>query len=126
MITGQGRKGILSTVVLMAGLYSPAWSDTIDGVWYSKDGKKLQIDGRTIVLPGGEVATGAHDRHHFIYEFTKAQPDGTTALDMVLVSKNIIHMRFMEGAIERDPGRIEIWKKCDLPKVGFVEGKRFS
>jgi hypothetical protein len=51
-------------LLLAAG---PARADSLDGNWCSKDGRRMHIEGRTIMTPGGGKMQGDYGRHTFSY-----------------------------------------------------------
>ncbi len=86
-----------------------AWADAIDGQWCFSDGRLMSIDGPRIVTPGGIRTTGDYDRHGFAYTVPDGEAGAGSALSMILVSDDILHLTNPAKA------RTEVWHRCSRP-----------
>ena len=81
---------------------APAWADAIDGQWCHQDGRRLSINGPTMVLPSGKRIEGDYDRHGFRHT------DDGVAIVLQLLGEN--HMHRMVGTQPH-----EDWRRCGPP-----------
>jgi hypothetical protein len=89
----------------------PARADAIDGHWCWQT-RHMQIQGPAIVTPGGKQTTGTYTRHAFSYVVPAAEPDAGQAIDMTLVSEDIVHLR-----VGRTTGEPQVWRRCAAPST---------
>lgn len=108
-MTGRWLCGVLGALGVMAA--PAAWADAIDGHWCWQ-ARHLQIQGPTIVTPGGKQMTGTYTRHAFSYVAPTAEPDAGQTINMTLVNEDIVHLRIGEAA--RDP---QVWRRCAAPST---------
>ena len=99
----------LAAIVLAT---SSARADAIDGHWCSKDGRRLEIAGPTIVTPFGARVGGEYDRHHFSYIAPASDKNAGQKIDMTLMGEVAVHIRV--GSAET-----EVWNRCG-PPVSFA------
>lgn len=85
----------------------PALADSIDGRWCSEDGRRMDIQGSTIVTPNGTTMSGAYDRHGFSYTVPASEPGAGTAITMRLRGETTVML--WKGSAS---GEAEIWKRC--------------
>ena len=98
----------VALLALVAG--GPALADVIDGNWCSTDGRHLQIDGTTIITPGGHQITGDYGRHTFSYSVPSSEPSPGATVFMRLMNETTVDV--WVGAASTDPATAEIWKRC--------------
>ena len=92
----------------LAGAVSPALADAIDGNWCSeKTGKTMQIEGPSIVTPGGTHMTGRYSRHAFSYTVPEGEEGAGAAVAMRLVDENDVQMQVGEA------GEPSMWHRCE-------------
>lgn len=96
-------------VVMLIGAPA-AWADAIDGSWCHADGRHMSIDGPAIVIPTGKQMTGQYDRHAFEYVVPKGERDAGTAVAMILVDDDTIHLTMGEAK-----DAMQVWHRCVLP-----------
>lgn len=86
-----------------------AWADAIDGQWCVSDGRLMSIDGPRITTPAGIRTTGNYDRHAFSYTVPDGEAGAGSAVSMVLVSDDILHLTMPAKA------QAEVWRRCSRP-----------
>jgi hypothetical protein len=92
----------------LAGLASPAFADAIDGNWCSeKTGKTMQIQGSSIVTPGGTRMTGRYSRHAFSYTVPEGEDGAGAPVAMRLLDENDVQMQVGEA------GEPSMWHRCE-------------
>jgi hypothetical protein len=92
----------------LAALSSPAWADSIDGNWCNeKTGKTMQIEGPSIVTPGGSRIEGRYSRHSFAYTVPERETPAGVLVTMGLVNENAVRVQAGEGQAA------EIWRRCE-------------
>jgi hypothetical protein len=98
----------------LAALVVPglARADAIDGHWCWQT-RHMQIQGPTIVTPGGKQTTGNYARHTFSYVVPVPEPDAGQTIDMTLINEDIVHLRI--GA--QHAGEPQVWRRCAAPST---------
>ncbi len=99
---------------LTATVLAAAWvaavpdarADAIDGMW-CMGSRSMQIDGPTIVTPGGTSMTGDYTRHGFRYVVPAGEDGAGKAVNMVLLGEYDLDVTVGEGPTER-------WRRCKL------------
>ncbi len=86
------------------------WADAIDGSWCHADGRHMSIEGPAIVIPTGKKITGDYDRHAFNYVVPTGERDTGTAVAMILVDDDTIHLTMGEAK-----DAMQVWHRCTLP-----------
>ncbi len=87
---------------------SPAFADAIDGNWCSeKTGKTMQIQGSSIVTPGGTHMTGRYSRHAFSYTVPEGEEGAGAPVAMRLLDENDVQMQVGET------GEPSMWHRCE-------------
>lgn len=102
------RRNTLLAAVLggaSLALASPALADAIDGNWCRDDGKRMAIDGPSIVTPGGHKITGDYSRHAFSYVVPGGEPGAGATVSIQLLSEHLAHARQGNGPVEE-------WRRC--------------
>jgi hypothetical protein len=90
------------------GATSASRADVIDGNWCSeKTGKTMQIQGPSIVTPGGSHIEGHYSRHAFDYTVPEREPEAGTPVMMRLLNENAVQVQI--GA----SGAPEVWRRCE-------------
>ncbi len=84
-----------------------ALADVIDGDWCQADGRHMQINGPTIVTPGGNTLQGLYFRHSFSYTVPASEPSAGATVNMRLVNEQTVDLWM--GATS---GEAEVWKRC--------------
>jgi hypothetical protein len=102
---------VLAGFALVMMLHAPAArADAIDGSWCHADGRHMAIEGPAIVIPTGKKIAGRYDRHAFDYVVPAGVRDTGTAVSMILVDDDTIHLT-MGDAKEA----VQVWRRCALP-----------
>lgn len=99
---------VLVGVIAAAGA-SPVRADAIDGHWCFTDGKRISIQGPSVVTPAGSHIEGDYTRHFFRYVAPQADPDAGQTVSMTLLNEDT--MRVGIGADAAG----EIWHRCGPP-----------
>jgi len=86
----------------------PALADAIDGHWCHPDGRRMEINGPTIVTPAGTRTTGHYGRHDFNYAVPAGDPGAGTKIDMILMGEMAVRVRAGNGPEET-------WNRCAPP-----------
>ncbi len=94
-------------MLILVALAAPARADSIDGRWCSEDGRRMDIQGSTIVTPNGTTMIGNYGRHDFSYTVPPQEPLAGTAITMRLRGETTINL--WKGASGGEP---EVWKRC--------------
>ena len=102
--------GILTTVLLF--VWSPAMADSLDGNWCSEDGKRLNIEGPTIMTPGGTTMRGDYQRHTFSYTVPAREPGAGSHVFLQQWSEELMKMYTGADAATARQGDGEAWKRC--------------
>ncbi len=105
------KAAYLSLSILGASLaltISAARADAIDGDWCHPDGRRLSIDGASIVTPGGKRMTGNYGRHDFSYVVPAPEPSAGQNIAMQLLSEEAMNLRVGAGAPQ-------LWQRCKKP-----------
>ncbi len=97
-----------AVVMLLAA--SSARADAIDGSWCHDDGRHMAIEGPAIVIPTGKKIAGRYDRHAFDYVVPAGERDAGTAVTMILINDETIHLTMGEAT-----NAVQIWRRCALP-----------
>jgi hypothetical protein len=92
---------------LVAG---PAMADAIDGKWCRSDGRRMEINGSTIVTPGGTAMQGDYTRHAFRYRVPDQEEHGGTVRFLRLRGEDWVHAVPADQPTA-DP---EVWERCKL------------
>ena len=108
------RPTAILVACLLAGFPSAASADAIDGHWCHTDGRRLTIDGPTIVTPGGREMTGDYDRHGFVYIVPPAEPGAGKRITMQLVDEYTVILR---TGLDSAKNVEQVWKRCGAPAV---------
>ncbi len=90
-----------------------ARADAIDGHWCHKNGKRLSIEGPSVVTPNGTAMTGDYDRHGFSYVVPPGAPGAGKRVDMSLIDDDTLQMS--AGTMRVLPELGEIWHRCRAP-----------
>jgi hypothetical protein len=93
---------------LIAGAPS-AWADVIDGHWCFTDGKRISIQGPSIITPAGSHIQGDYSRHFFSYVVPPADPGAGQTVSMALINEDTVQLRI--GATTPE----EVWHRCGPP-----------
>ncbi|MEI8145599.1 MAG: hypothetical protein WCH83_09070 [Alphaproteobacteria bacterium] len=88
-------------------LASPALADSIDGRWCASDGRRMEIQGSTLITPRGVSLTGNYGRHDFAFVTPQGEPDAGTPVTMRLRGETMVHL--WKGATSGEP---EVWRRC--------------
>jgi hypothetical protein len=92
----------------LAALTAPGLADSIDGNWCNeKTGKTMQIQGPSIVTPGGSRIEGRYSRHSFAYTVPERETPAGAAVTMGLISENAVQVQAGDGR------QAEIWRRCE-------------
>ena len=104
---------VLAGAIVLAA--TPALADAIDGHWCFPDGRRISIDGPSIVTPGGVHIQGDYARHYFTFVVPQPEPGAGEKIAMTLVNEMTVHLRHGEGhAYTVEPG-VEVWRRCGPP-----------
>ena len=108
------RPTAILVACLLAGFPSAALADAIDGHWCHTDGRRLTIDGPTIVTPGGHEMTGDYDRHGFVYIIPPGEPGVGKRITMQLIDEYTVILRTGPDSAKNVE---QVWKRCSAPAV---------
>lgn len=86
---------------------TPAFADAIDGRWCAEDGRRMEIQGPTIVTPHGATLQGRYGRHDFAYEVPAGEPGAGSGVTIHLRGETTVHL--WRGAPTGEP---EVWRRC--------------
>jgi len=89
----------------------PARADAIDGHWCFPDGKRMSIQGSSIVTPDGTPTQGNYARHFFTYVVPPAGQCAGNTISMALVNEDTMHLRV--GTVSDVP--VQVWHRCGSP-----------
>ena len=104
------RRSVLGLAAFLAIAAGPALADVIDGDWCSQDGRHLQINGTSIVTPGGHQIKGDYGRHSFIYTVPAPEPSAGATVTKRLLNETTVDVWM--GTASTDPATAEVWKRC--------------
>lgn len=102
-------RAFLTATVLAAACLAAApdaRADAIDGMWCAGS-RSMQIDGPSIVTPGGTSMTGDYDRHGFRYVVPPGEDGAGKTVNMVLLGEYDLDVTVGDGPAER-------WRRCKL------------
>ena len=85
---------------------APAHADSIDGNWCRDNGKRVIINGPSIVTPGGKQMQGNYDRHGFSYVVPAGEPGAGSTIEMRLLGEHAMQSRTAGSTT------IEDWQRC--------------
>lgn len=85
---------------------APAYADSIDGAWCQEKGKRVMINGPSIVTPGGTRMQGNYDRHGFTYVVPAGEAGAGTTIEMRLLGEHAMQSR------SGGSSAIEDWQRC--------------
>lgn len=101
---------LAALAIMAAG--SPARADAIDGNWCFADGRQFQIQGPTIVTPGGTSMRGDYDRHGFAYVVPEGEAGAGNRVLMLLLDDYTLHLWPDAAPQPADRGEPEVWNRC--------------
>ena len=104
---------ICFAALVLTMLASSAWGDTVDGEWCSADGRRLIIEGSEVTTPDGLKTIGNYDAHHYLFTAPPHEQDGETQIDIVLVTANSIHIRYLRETVGETEMQPERWLRCE-------------
>ncbi len=112
LLTLFGTCLVMLVTVLPA---SEARADAIDGHWCYVDGKRMSIDGPTIVTPHGTKMQGNYDRHGFNYIIPRSEPLPGSYVHMNLIDDDTLYVK-----VSPDKSRVagvptQVWRRCKAP-----------
>lgn len=90
---------------VLFGFVSPALADAIDGNWCRADGKRMSIDGPTIVTPGGQKTNGDYSRHAFSYVIPGGEAGAGGTVSIQLLGEYLAHARQGDSPVQE-------WRRC--------------
>jgi hypothetical protein len=102
-----GRLVLLGALCAVS-LAPAAYADAIDGQWCHVDGRRMQINGSTVVTPHGATLSGAYSRHFFSYVAPDAEPGAGRTVALTLVDEMTVLRRIGDGDAET-------WRRCGPP-----------
>jgi hypothetical protein len=103
----KSRLAVIAMAATTALMVPPsALADAIDGDWCSEDGRRISIQGPSVVTPGGTKMRGSYTRHSFDYTTPPTEPDAGQEVAMRLLNETTVQIRTgkAEGAA--------IWHRC--------------
>jgi len=112
----MSRNGLaaLSCALIVAGA-AGARADVIDGHWCFPDGKRISIQGPSIVTPAGSHLQGEYSRHFFSYVVPPTDPDAGQTVYMALVNEDTVHLRIGAMPSYSSDGSTQVWHRCGPP-----------
>jgi len=105
--------GMCAIVLVTAA--RPARADAIDGHWCFPDGKRMSIQGPSIVTPGGTPTQGNYARHFFTYVVPPADQGAGSTISMALVNEDTVHLRIGTASGSASDGPVQVWHRCGPP-----------
>jgi hypothetical protein len=109
-----GKLAAMSCALAVAGA-SPAFADVIDGHWCYPDGRRISIQGPSVVTPTGSHIQGDYSRHFFSYVAPPTDPDAGQTVSMVLVNEETVHLRIGPAPSYSFDGPMQVWHRCGPP-----------
>ncbi|MBK9083247.1 MAG: hypothetical protein IPL88_14750 [Rhizobiales bacterium] len=101
------RLASIAAFAIAFGTAAPARADRIDGDWCDGAGRRIEIQGSTILTPGGAKASGDYGRHSFSYDAPAGEaPAGR--IDFRQLNDDVMHETTAVGA----DGKPRVWKRC--------------
>ena len=90
----------------------PARADSIDGDWCHKDGRRVSIDGPTIITAGGKRMEGDNRRHNFYYTIPGGERDAGVKVAMNQLGEDniVVFMGADPDTTVKGPG--QPWHRC--------------
>ncbi len=96
---------IAVAAALLALTAPAAMADAIDGAWCHENGRRMVINGPSIITPAGTRAQGEYGRHDFTYVVPAGDPGAGTTIRMMLMGEQ--HVRVQEGN-----AAAVVWERC--------------
>ena len=90
----------------------PALADSIDGIWCTKDGKRVSINGPEITLPDGVKTKGAYGQYEFLYFALPNDPEPDAQFFLKLRGENSMDSYVIKNHHRSDPTK---WDRCVAP-----------
>ena len=90
---------------------NPVSADSIDGDWcHAASGKHLNVDGPTIITPGGKRIEGDYHRHGFSYKIPAGEKAAGATVNMTQQDEQTMHLTggFAGNAVQE-------WRRCSRP-----------
>ncbi len=97
---------------LLFALTGVAHADSIDGRWCASDGRRLFIDKQVVIIDGSAQASGDYARHHYVFEMPQGAVMGGSTVDIVLISPNTAHVRYVSATGDELNEKPELWTRC--------------
>ena len=112
----MSRNGLaaLSCALIVAGA-AGARADVIDGHWCFPDGKRISIQGPSIVTPAGSHLQGEYSRHFFSYMVPPTDQDAGQIVSMMLVNEETVLLRIGATPSYSLDGPVQVWHRCGSP-----------
>jgi len=93
----------------------PACADAIDGHWCFPDGRRMSIQGPSIVTPQGTPTQGDYARHFFTYVVPRTDQGAGNTISMALVNEDTVHLRIGTIPGGTSNGPVQVWHRCGPP-----------
>ena len=110
----RARLTALSGALIIVGTLH-AWADVIDGHWCHPDGRRISIQGPSVVTPAGSHIQGDYSRHFFSYVVPPTDPDAGQTVSMLLVNEETVHLRIGTAPAYSSDGPMQVWHRCGPP-----------
>ena len=110
----RGKAIAFACLLTVAGV-TQARADVIDGHWCHPDGRRISIQGPSVVTPAGSHIQGDYSRHFFSYVVPPTDPDAGQTVSMLLVNEETVHLRIGTAPAYSSDGPMEVWHRCGPP-----------
>ncbi len=100
---------------LIAAGTAHAWADVIDGHWCYPDGRRISIQGPSIVTPAGSHIEGDYSRHFFSYVVPATEPDAGQTVSMMLMNEETVRLHVGAKASYSSDETTQVWHRCGPP-----------
>jgi hypothetical protein len=101
-------------LMLGLGLFTaaPVAADSLDGNWCSKDGRRMHIEGATIMTPGGSKLQGVYERHTFSYTVPASEPGAGSFVFLQQWSEERMDMYVGTDEVSARQAVGQEWNRC--------------
>lgn len=111
MLVRYASQLALAYAILVVLTHS-AKADAVDGHWCSPNDHQLFIDGSVVIINDLSETNGDYGRHHYVFEMPEDEFMGGSQVDLVLISPNIAHVRYISKTGDELNKMPEVWTRC--------------
>ncbi len=110
----RGKLLVLLGALIVVGAVD-ARADVIDGHWCFPDGRRISIQGPSVITPAGNHIQGDYSRHFFSYLAPPDNPGAGQIVSMTLLNEDTVRLRVGNTSGPSYDGAGEIWHRCGPP-----------